>query len=58
MAKLRSNLQKNVDELLNRLDEYETDINKICGVTYNLLMLMSIKDGVNIINNNNNNKKR
>ena len=49
---MASNLQKNVDELLNRLDNDETDINKICDVTHIILMAMSIKDGVEIINNN------
>ena len=48
---MASNLQKNVDELLNRLDNDETDINKIYDVTHNALMAMSIKDGVDIINN-------
>ena len=47
-----SNLQKNIDEQLNRLDEYETDVNKICDVTHNVLMAMPIRDGDDIINNN------
>ena len=37
---------------MNRLDSDETDINKICDVTHNVLMAMSIRDGVDIINNN------
>ena len=53
---MASNFQKNVDELLNRLDNDETDINKICDVTHNVLMAMSIREGVNIINNNNKKK--
>ena len=48
---MASNFQKNIDELLNRLDNEETDINKICGVTHNVLMTMSIREGVDIINN-------
>ena len=52
---MNSNLQKKIDEQLNRLDKYETDVNKICDVTHNVLMVMSIRDGVDIINNN---KKR
>ena len=43
--------QKGIDELLNRLDEEETDINKICDVTHNMLMAMSVRDGIDIINN-------
>ena len=50
---MASNFQKNVDVLMNRLDSDETDINKICDVTHNVLMAMSIRDGVDIINNNN-----
>ena len=49
---MSSNFPKNVDELLNRRDNDETDINKICDVTHNVLMVMSIREGVNIINNN------
>ena len=37
---------------MNRLDADETDISKICDVTCIILMAMSIKDGVDIINNN------
>ena len=48
---MASNFQKNVDELLNRLDNDETDINKICDVTHNVLMAMLIREGVDIINN-------
>ena len=50
-----TNFQKGIDELLNRLDEEETDINKICDVTHNVLMAMSVRDGIDIINNNNKN---
>ena len=46
-----TNFQKGIDELLNRLDEEETDINKICDVTHNVLMAMSVRDGIDIINN-------
>ena len=49
---MASNFQKNVDELLNRLGNDETDINKICYVTHNVLVAMSIREVVNIINNN------
>ena len=48
---MASNFQKNVDELLNRLDNDETDINKICDVTHNVLMAMLIREGVDIISN-------
>ena len=37
---------------MNRLDNDKTDINKICNMTHNVLMAMSIRDGVDIINNN------
>ena len=46
-----TNFQKGIDELLNRLDEEETDINKICDVTHNVLMAISVRDGIDIINN-------
>ena len=46
-----TNFQKGIDKLLNRLDEEETDINKICDVTHNVLMAMSVRDGIDIINN-------
>ena len=52
-----TNFQKGIDELLNRLDQEETDINKICDVTHNVLMAMSVRDGIDIINNNNKNSK-
>ena len=48
---MASNFQKNIDKLLNRLDNDETDINKICDVTHNVLMAMLIREGANIINN-------
>ena len=35
-----TNFQKGIDELLNRLDEEETDISKICDVNHNVLMAM------------------
>ena len=47
----KTNFQKGIDELLNRLDQEETDINKICDVTHNVLMAMLVRDGINIINN-------
>ena len=50
-----TNFQKGIDKLLNRLDEEETDINKICDLTHNVLMAMSVRDGIDIINNNNKN---
>ena len=52
-----TNFQKGIDELLNRLDEEETDINKICDVTHNVLMAMLVRDGIDITNNNNKNGK-
>ena len=48
--KMASNFQENIDELLNRLDAGETDINKITDVTHNVLMAMSVRDAVYIIN--------
>ena len=47
---MASNFQENIDELLNRLDAGETDINKITDVTHNVLMAMSVRDAVCIIN--------
>ena len=46
---MASNFQENTDELLNRLDAGETDINKITDVTHNVLMAMSVRDAVYII---------
>ena len=46
---MASNFQENIDELLNRLDAGETDINKITDVTHNVLMAMSVRDAVFII---------
>ena len=46
---MASNFQENIDELLNRLDAGETDINKITDVTHNVLMAMSVRDAVCII---------
>ena len=40
---------------MNRLEDDETDINKITYVTHNILMAMSLRDGIDIINNNNKN---
>ena len=37
---------------MNRLEDDETDINKITYVTHNILMAMSLRDGIDIINNN------
>ena len=45
-----TNFQKGIDKLLNKHDEDETDINKICGVTHNVLMAMSVRDRIDIIN--------
>ena len=47
---MASNFQENIDELLNRLDAGETDINKITDITHNVLMAMSVRDAVYIIN--------
>ena len=53
-----TNFQKGIDKLLNRLDEEETDINKICDVTHNVLMAMSVRDGINIIKTTTKKKKK
>ena len=37
---------------MNRLEDDETDINKITDVTHNILMAMLLRDGIDIINNN------
>ena len=47
---MASNFQENIDELLNRLDAGKTDINKITHVTHHVLMAMSVRDAVYIIN--------
>ena len=47
---MASNFQENIDDLLNRLDAGETDINKITDITHNVLMAMSVRDAVYIIN--------
>ena len=47
---MAKNFQENIDELLNRLDAGKTDINKITDVTHNVLMAMSVRDAVYIIN--------
>ena len=49
---MASNFQKDIDELMNRLEDDETDINKITDVTHNILMAMLLRDGIDIINNN------
>ena len=49
---MASNFQKDIDELMNRLEDDKTDINKITDVTHNILMAMSVRDGIDIINNN------
>ena len=49
---MASNFQKDIDELMNRLEDDETDINKITDVTHKVLMVMLIREGVIIINNN------
>ena len=46
-----TNFKKGIDKLLNRLNKQETDINKICDVTHNVLMVMLVRDGIDIINN-------
>ena len=45
-----TNFQKGIDKTLNRLDEEETDSKKITDVTHNVLMAMSVRDAVYIIN--------
>ena len=45
-----TNFQKGIDETLKKLDEEETDIKKITDVTHNVLMAMSVRDAVYIIN--------
>ena len=47
---MASNFQKDIDELMNRLKDDETDINKITDVTHNILMTMSIREGLDTIN--------
>ena len=47
---MASNFQENIDELLHRLNAGKTDINKITDVTHNVLMAMSVRDAVYIIN--------
>ena len=47
---MASNFQENIDDLLNRLDAGETYINKITDITHNVLMAMSVRDAVYIIN--------
>ena len=49
---MASNFQKDIDVLMNRLEDDETDINKITDVTHNILMAMLLRDGIDIINNN------
>ena len=44
-----SNFEKAIDELLNRLDDEETDLKKITNVTHNILMAMSYKKVMGII---------
>ena len=41
--------QKTIDSLLNTLDDEETDIDKITNVTHNVLMAISLKTAVNIV---------
>ena len=41
--------QKTIDNLLNTLDDEETDIDKITNVTHNVLMAISLKTAVNIV---------
>ena len=44
-----SNFEKATDELLNRLDDEETNLKKITDVTHNILMTMSYKKAMGII---------
>ena len=44
------NFQKNIDKILNRLDDDETDIKKITNITHTVLMAMSVRGAVCIIN--------
>ena len=44
-----SNFEKAIDELLNRLDDEETDLKKITDVTHYILMAMSYKKAMGII---------
>ena len=41
--------RKTIDNLLNTLDDEETDIDKITNVTHNVLMAISLKITVNIV---------
>ena len=47
---MASNFQKNIDEILKRLDDDETDVKKITNATHNVLMAMSVRDAICIIN--------
>ena len=47
---MASNFQQDIDKLMNRLEDDETDINKITNVTHNILMTMSIREGLDAIN--------
>ena len=47
---MASNFQKDIDELMNRLEDDETDISKITDVTHNILMRMSIREGLDTVN--------
>ena len=41
--------QKTLDNLLKTLEDEETDIDKITNVTHNVLMTISLKTAVNIV---------
>ena len=51
------NFQKNIDEILNRLDDDETDVKKITNITHTVLMAMSVRGAVCIINKKKKNGK-
>ena len=40
---MESKFEKAIEELMNRLDNEETDIKKITDVRYNILMVIHIK---------------
>ena len=54
---MASNFQKDIDELMNRLEDDETDINKITDVTHNIQMTTSIREGLDTVNHKKKNDK-
>ena len=46
---MASNFDKAIDELMNTLDDDETDIKKMTDVTHKILMAMSFKKAMDII---------